>query len=246
MRGAKSCLKIIYFFVLLFFCFSFVSASCSIGATPLRIDAGAKSGEEVLVMWNFYNLYGDRTTHMVVSKISGPDWEIRYDPVLHEESYDISGVITDKMENLAIENSPVVLEIPKNPPEGVSYVKHPNEKGYIPVKPIKIYIKIPENAEIWKHYEFAFEARGDCFTEPGAVIPALATQLKVDITPKNDFYEKPVSREKKAGFLGFTGAVIGSINTTTKILAITVIFLIIIILILLIKRRKNLADRIGR
>src|SRR4030042_5133861 len=113
MKGVKSCLKIAYFFIFLFFYSSFVSASCSIGTTPLGMGAQAKPGQEVMVTWNFYNLYGDRITHITVNKISGPDWETRYDPSLHEEQYDISGVITNQTENLAIENNPIVLEIPE-------------------------------------------------------------------------------------------------------------------------------------
>ena len=77
--------EIIYFFIFLFFCSSLIGASCSIGANPLGMRAEAKLGQEVLITWNLYNLYGDRMTHIVLKKISGPEWEIRYDPALHEE-----------------------------------------------------------------------------------------------------------------------------------------------------------------
>lgn len=236
MKRVKSYLKIIYFFVFLFFCSSFISASCSLGATPLGMGAEANPDQEVLIIWNFYNLYGDRMTHIIVDKINGPDWEIKYDPPLHEEKYDISGVITSKTENLAIENNSVVLTIPENPPKDIIYIKHPNQEGYIPAKQIKIYIKIPEDAEIWQNYRFTFEAKGDCFSEPGAVIPAIATQLNVDVTPKGEFYEKSVKEEKELS--GITGAVIGS-NATTSIFIVTTILLAVILLFLLIKKRKN-------
>ncbi len=230
---------IIFFFIFLFFYSSFIRASCSIGATPLGAGAEAKPGQEVVVTWNFYNLYGDRITHITLSRISGPDWDIRYDPPLHEEEYDISGIIINQTENLAMENNPVVLTIPENPPEGISYVKHPNKEGYIPVKQIKIYLKIPEDAELWKNYRFVFEAKGECFAEPGAVIPGIATQLKVDITPTREFYEKQVSEEKKQGFFSMTGAIIGGNGTTVIFIATTVIF-VIAFLFALIRRKKKI------
>jgi hypothetical protein len=237
MRG---CIKIACFFVFLFFCSCVVSASCSLGATPLGMGAEAKPGQEVMVTWNFYNLYGDRMTHIIISKISGPDWEIRYDPVIHEENYNISGVIISKTENLAVENSSVTLKIPENSPEGISYVKHPNKEGYIQVNPVKIYIKIPEDAKLWQDYEFSFEVKGSCFTDPGTVIPAIATQLRVDIIPKGDFYEKVAYEEKKGGiFSGITGGVIGSSSVITNIFAATTILLLIILLVLLIKKKRT-------
>ena len=179
-------------FAFLLFYFPLVNAACSLGANPLSMEARAKPGQEVLATWNFYNLYGDRTTHITVSKIQGPDWEIRYEPALHEESYDVSGVIQIIEENVGVEKSSVVLEIPETIPEGIDYVKHPKQDGYILVKPVKIYITIPDDAGLWKDYKFVFEAKGNCFTEPGAVIPSLATQLELNIKTTTEFYEKPV------------------------------------------------------
>ena len=103
---------------------------------------------------------------------------------------------------------------------------------------INIYIKIPEDAELWKDYKFVFEAKGDCFSDPGTVIPAIATQLKVEVTTTDDFYEKSVNVEKKKGLLGITGAVVGT-NATTKIFIAINILLIIILMFLVIKRKKE-------
>ncbi len=236
---------IVVFFAVLLFYFPLVSAACSLGANPLSMEARAKPGQEVLATWNFYNLYGDRITHISVSKIQGPDWEIRYEPSLHEESYEVSGVIEKISENVGVEKSSVVLEIPANPPEGMDYVKHPNQEGYIPVRPVKIYITIPDDTELWEDYKFVFEAKGNCFTEPGAVIPALATQLELTITPTTEFYEKPVTEEpedevteEKQGIARITGAVAGT-NLAAGMLGISTIILIIVILFLVVRVKKT-------
>jgi len=242
----------ITFFMLLFSLGS-ISASCSLGANPLSMEASAKPGQEVVGTWNLYNLYGDRTTHIIIEKIEGPDWKITFDPSLHEASYDVSGEIQTINENVALEESSVVLEIPENPLKGVAYVKHPNQEGYIPVKPINIYITIPKDAKIGQNYEFVFEAKGNCFTGPGAVIPGVSTQLNFNIKPTTEFYERPIINDgdikeknetEKApetpGLVEITGGVIGAkIFTTGGILTLTTLILLVVILILVFVVKKQ-------
>jgi len=229
----------IFFFLFLSFS-SLVSAACSLGATPLGMGAKVQPGGVVEVTWNFYNLYGDRTTHITITKTSGPDWKITYNPKLHVAYYDISGVITNKTENLAIENMTTVLTIPANLPEGINYIKHPAQDGYIPVKSIKMYIEVPENAKLWQDYGFVFQAKGDCFTEPGTVIPAVATQLKVNITTTKDvpFSEKPVTGTTGTGF-----SIFGMGTATTLLLITTVVFMFILFLLLMRGMRKSAKEK---
>lgn len=242
----KNFLLFVIFSVFLLVNFPLLSAACSLGANPLSMEAGAKPGQEVVGTWNLYNLYGDRSTHVIIEKIQGPDWEITFNPALHETSYEVSGVIQTIDENVALEESSVVLEIPENPPEGMDYVKHPNEEGYIPVRPIEIYITIPEDAKIGQDYEFVFEAKGSCFTGPGAVIPGVATQLNFNVKPTTDFYEKPVTEEpekemteEKEGIPRITGGVIGAKALTTGALTLTTLILIMVILILMYVAKKR-------
>jgi hypothetical protein len=204
------------------------------------MGAKVKPGTTVEVTWNLYNLYGDRTTHITITKTSGPDWKITYEPPLHTGFYDVSGVIVNKTENIEIENSSVVLEIPANVPNDTVYVKHPNLPGYILTKPIKMYITVPENAKLFQNYNFTFQAKGDCFNAPGSVIPAAALQFKVAITPTNEYSEKPVSNAKGTAGTA-TGFSILGLGTATSILSITTIVFIIVLLFLLIKGARKSA-----
>ncbi|MFQ5531340.1 MAG: hypothetical protein ACE5ES_01865, partial [Candidatus Nanoarchaeia archaeon] len=188
----------IIFFMFLLFYFPLLSAACSLGANPLSMEARAKPGQEVIGTWNLYNLYGDRTTHVIIEKIQGPDWEVGYDPDIHEASYEVSGVIQTIDENIALEKNLVVLQVPEIPPQGMDYVKHPNQPGYIPVKPIDIYITIPEDAKIGQDYKFVFEAKGNCFLGQGAAIPGVSTQLNFNVKPTTEFYEKPLEESEEA------------------------------------------------
>ncbi len=231
--------SILFVFLLLYSPLS--SAACSLGVNPLSIGARGKLGGTVIGTWNLYNLYEERITHVKIEKIQGPDWQIRFDPELHEASYEVSGIVQRIEENLALEKSSVVLEIPENPPKGVDYVKHPNQEGYIPVKPVEIYVTIPENAEIGQNYKLVFEAKGSCFSEPGAVIPGIAAQLEFSVKPTTEYYERPieeseVAEEKEIGKIaGITGAVVGTnllvgaLITTTFILIVVIAFLLIVI-----------------
>ena len=246
--GKRFGVRIAVYFFIFFFLFlsfsSFVSAACSIGATPLEMGAKAKPGTTVEVTWNLYNLYGDRTTHIAVTKLSGPDWTITYNPALHTANYDVSGVIENRTENLAIENMSVALTIPAEIPEGMNYLKHPSREGYIPVKLMKIYITVPENAKLGQNFAFAFQAKGDCFTGPGAVIPAAALQLKVNITTANDvFYEKPVDNAKGKSGTGTGFSIFGMGTATTLLLITTIVFMFILFLLLMRGMRKSAREK---
>jgi len=140
------------------------------------------------------NLYGDRITHVKVTQIEGPDWEITFEPEIHTATYEVTGVIQTIEENVGVELGLVVKEIPEIIPEGMDYVKHPKEEGYIPVKPVKISIEVPEDAELWRDYDFTFEAIGNCFMEPGAVIPAVATQFELSVrTISGEYHEEEIT-----------------------------------------------------
>lgn len=175
-----------------------VQAACSIGANPLSMDARAVPGQTVTATWNLYNIHGDRITHVKIGAAeSYPGWEISFEPELHEATYNVTGVLQTIEENVGLRPTEVVDFIPDPKPEGMDYVRHPKEDGYIPVRPVDIFIKVPEDAELWKDYKFTFEAVGNCFMEPGAVVPGIATQLEMTIRTVSgeEFYEVEVPEE---------------------------------------------------
>ncbi len=230
----------IFFFTFLL-TITLAKAACSIGANPLSMGARAIPGQTVIATWNLYNLYGDRTTHVKVDLMEGPDWEITYEPALHEATYNITGVIQTIDENVALEQSSVVAVKPETIPEGMDYVKHPNEEGYIQVKTVNIYIKVPDDAELWKDHKFVFEALGNCFMEPGAVVPAIATQLEVSVkTIAGEFYEEVIEElpeEKRAGIVGM--AIKGLQEQPIVGILVAVILILVIFIIILITRKKK-------
>ncbi|MCW1297987.1 MAG: hypothetical protein OH354_01460 [Candidatus Parvarchaeota archaeon] len=194
MTRIVSSLKIVSM-LLLFIMFLNISHAqkCSLGMTPLSASVRATPGQTAIIIWNLYNIYGDRLTHVSLTYTSDVDWPVTFDPALKNVTYDIAGQIVTVTENLALEPNPPVTVKPEVIPPGTNYVKHPFTDEYIPVKTVKISIKIPENAEVWKTHEFTILAEGNCFTAPGAVIPSLSTPLKItlQVVPR-EFYEKAV------------------------------------------------------
>lgn len=221
----------------------FVYASCSIGASPLEMSAKARPGQTVEVAWNLFNLGGDRPSHVLVTKSSGPDWSIAYIPRAENKSYDISGISQSIFENFAIDKSPIVSA---KPVSGV-YVVHPNASlGYIVVENImKIRITLPEDADIGEQQNFIFTALARCFGESGAVTASVATELKVHITPSTDYYESAVdSRNVGRKIIDFfssrstsPGVVIGGGFT----LILTIVFIVLVVMAR--KKLKKLRKR---
>jgi heme exporter protein D len=227
--------------------FPFVNAACSLGASPLEMSANAKPGQTVEITWNFFNLRGDRPTHVLISKDSGPSWEISYSPAAENRSYEVSGIITNSFENFAMDKSEIVTTKPEPLPSGkLAYVVHPNSSlGYILVdKQMKILIEVPDDAKIGKQEEFKFEAVGKCFGETGSVSASLATELKVKITPSTEYYEKAVGEESQVTSLGkklvdlFSGGGIKPVYMIST--GITLILLIVLVVLVVLARRKQI------
>ena len=245
------------FFLFFFFLFfvvgtlaplSLVSATCSLGASPLEMSANAKPGQTVEITWNLFNLRGDRATHVLIDKAEGADWEISYNPEAKTKQYEVSGIITDSLENFAMDKSEIVTTKPEPLPSGkLAYVAHPNSSlGYILVdKQMKISITLPENAEIGKEENFVFEAIGKCFGETGSVSASLATELKVKITPSTSYYEKPVQETTNQTSLGkqILNMISGEkqLSPVTMIASgFTLILVVIFIVLIIIARKKQI------
>lgn len=232
---------IFYFFLIFLFLVGAiapsVSAICSIGASPLEMTANAKPGQTVELAWNIINLRGDRPTHVLISQTEGPNWKVEYNPEASIVEYEVAGILTETEETFAVPQSEVVKEKPDKLPSGkLAYIAHPNvSEGYILVdKQVKIYIEIPENAEIGKLEEFVFTAKGSCFGETGAVSASLATELKVKILPVTEYYEKPAGS-------GITGNVIGEFFGDNPGLSVVfgVLLLVIVGLVVYVVRLKK-------
>ena len=143
-----------FFFLVLIFLIGIVNAQeeeaakynfgSAQGAKELTISPGGEATTKLF----FYNIYGNRITHIVLEVADAPkDWEISIEPALHETDVVVSGIPTTVDENLFVEPGTDVQEsIPDDIPEGIEYISSP--VGFVGAKPVLITIKVPEDAKL--------------------------------------------------------------------------------------------------
>ena len=141
------------FFLVLIFLISIVNAQEEAAKYNFGSAQGAKAltispGGEAVTKLFFYNIYGNRITHIVLEVSDAPQgWDITIEPALHETNVIVSGIPTTVEENLFVEpGSDVSESIPDDVPEGIEYISSP--VGFVGAKPVLISIKVPEDAKL--------------------------------------------------------------------------------------------------
>lgn len=91
----------------------------------------------------FYNISGDRITHITLEASQAPEnWDVEIEPPLGETKVEIGGNIVTVTENLYVEPSETVAEAPESSPEGTVYIPIPNQ-GYALAKIATVTVRVP-------------------------------------------------------------------------------------------------------
>ena len=226
-------------------------AKYNFGSAQADKQLKANPGGEISTKLYFYNIYGNRITHIKLEVLEYPEnWIISLTPETHDTDVDISGILTTINENLYVEISEAVDEIPENVPEGIVYIS--SSVGYIGAKPVEIKIKVPEN-EKYGSYKLIIDASAFWLGQQGTaeIQQSRSFEYKIDLVSEI-FYEKPIINDGEIkvknetpkapeglDLVGITGGVIGANSLTTGILTLTTLILIIVILILVHVARKQ-------
>ena len=143
----------LFFFLVLIFLIGVVNAQeeeakYNFGSAQSAKELTIAPGGEVTTKLYFYNIYGNRITHISLSVGEAPEnWDITIEPALHETTVSVSGVPTTVEENLFVEpGSDVAESIPDDVPEGVEYISSP--VGFVGAKPVLIKIKVPSDEKL--------------------------------------------------------------------------------------------------
>jgi hypothetical protein len=147
----------------------------------------------------FFNIHGNRVTHVKLYVTSAPPgWEIRIEPELKTRQFEVSGIIVNSTENLYIEPSKPVPEVPESVPEGVEYITMGGVEGYVPAKVARIIITVPEDEPLGKTYKISIEAIANWFGQAGTVTFSQARSFSYSITTVSHVYtEKLVEKSEK-------------------------------------------------
>ncbi|MEW6295190.1 MAG: hypothetical protein AB1467_02740 [Candidatus Diapherotrites archaeon] len=189
-------MKKFLFFLFIYICFfGFVFAqeqpSYNFGSAQGEKELTVSPGGEVTAIIYFYNVFGNRITHISLSVAEAPEnWKIEFDPALHSQTYDVAGVLTEVQENLSVEPNLVVEKIPEEKNEFV-YLPAPNIGGFIPAKKVKVKIKVPVEEQLGKEFILKIEGTAEWLGQTGTVAFKQGRSFEYKITTiSKEFYEK--------------------------------------------------------
>lgn len=152
------------------------------GASSLQAIPGTTTEGVVY----FYNVDGDRITHIVIDVLEAPEgWTVEVDPPLDEQEYDVSGTKITVTENLYAGPTEVYAEEITDPPDGTVSLTLPNKlgegiAGYCLAKLVTITISVPESVEIGTTGDIKILATGSWLGQTGAA--AIAQTREFDYT----------------------------------------------------------------
>ncbi len=111
-------------------------------------EFSVSAGDVIITKLYFYNIYGNKITHISLSAEAPKNWVVTMDPPLHNTTVSIGGITTTVTENLYVEPSNATDTIPEVIPEGIEYIS--SSVGYIGANPVIIKIKIPADEQVGK------------------------------------------------------------------------------------------------
>jgi len=159
-------------------------------------------GEQGITKLYFFNIDGNRITHIPLSIGEAPDnWDISFEPALHTTTVSVSGVPTTFTENLFVEPSEAVDEVPKNVPEGIEYIS--TAVGFVGAKSVEIRIKVPVNEKLGTVGKITIDAVASWAGQTGAAAITQARSFDYTITVLSKEFtetileEAPVKVEKE-------------------------------------------------
>ena len=141
--------------------YNFASAQ---GAKDLQIPAGEEGRGYIY----FYNIDGNRITHITLEVSQAPaGWEVSIEPPTSETQVLVSGIQTTVTENLYVEPTELLPEEPQDVPEGMVSIKVPG-RGYALGKAAQINITVPEETPLGSTGEITIAAEAAWLGQTGA------------------------------------------------------------------------------
>jgi len=224
-------------------------------------DLTLAPGEEISTKLFFYNIFGNRITHISLNAGDLPEgWEVSIDPELHTTQVRVSGIDTEIEENLFVEPSEAVEEVPEIIPEGIEYIR--SSVGLIGAKPVSITISVPDDAQLGSIEDISISGTAEWLGQAGSVafnqqrtfnykVSVISDEFTEEIveTLSTVTEPEPVQLSEQDPVLiaepevaeSPSQSVAASTNDSTNLLisllAVVIVLLTIIIIVLVIKKR---------
>lgn len=170
--------------------------------------ASAQGGKQIMVtpggegkgVIYFYNIEGNRITHISLEVSQAPDnWDVEIDPPQHEVKVNISDRIVTITENLHVIPSQAFPEEPKDVPEGMVSIVIPTQ-GHVLAKPVYIIVRVPESEELGSKQPIKIAAEAEFLGQSGAAAIKQARDFDFEVqivSPEKPFSETIVSEKEE-------------------------------------------------
>ena len=171
------------------------------GSAQASEDLTVTPGEEVSTKLFFYNIFGNRITHISLTLENAPsNWDVSIDPEQHDTTVSISGVATTINENLYVKPSEAIEVAPKDVPEGFEYISSP--VGFIGAKPVIITIKVPEDEKLGTSATVTISATAEWLGKTGGIVFNQGRTFNYQVTVLSEEFtevilEKAPEKEEK-------------------------------------------------
>ena len=189
--------------------YNFASAQ---GSEQIQVVPGGE-GQGVIY---FYNIDGNRITHVSLDVSQAPDsWGVEIQPPQHEIEVEIGGTIITVTENLHVEPSEVLSEEAEDVPEGMVCIPV-SGRGYALAKPAHIIVRVPGSEEIGTSGQILISAEAEWLGQTGAAAIKQSRDFEFSITVVSeaaDSTETILGNGDNSGFsmMGWLPAIIAGV-----------------------------------
>jgi len=150
----------------------------------------------------FYNIDGNRITHITLSVSQAPDnLEVEIQPPLHDTQVKIGDQVLTVTENLYVKPSEALPEEISDVPEGMVCIKIPG-RGYVLAQPVNVIVRAPESAEVGTGGDVHISALAEWLGQSGAAAIKQARDFDFSvrvISGNTDTTETIVGEKEKPG-----------------------------------------------
>jgi hypothetical protein len=154
-------------------------------------------GDEGQGVIYFYNIDGNRITHVTLHVSETPDsWGVEVQPPQHEIEVEIGGTIVTATENLHVEPSEVLSEEAEDVLERMVCIPVPG-RGYALARPAYVIIRVPDSEQIGTSEQIVISAEAEWLGQTGvaAIKQSRDFEFCVEVVSEATDYAETIPNE---------------------------------------------------
>ena len=205
---------------------------------PSKNLAG-KPGQTIETRLYFYNIYGNRPTHIKLEIVDKPEnWDVEIVPSARDVDYEVAGVIQTVQENLVVYPSEVKEKAGKDSKDK-EWIK--SKVGYVESDFVDVRISIPENEKIGVTKNIKINGKAFWLGQGGNIALEQERDFEYAVKTTTEYYEKPVNRI--TGFFTFEAVTANPLVSVLVGLVLIVVIVMIVVIIILSRKLNKQENR---